>query len=325
MKNWKKNIKSTLIGLLGLVCMANNANAEESNWPTGPITIITPWAVGGLADQINRAMSEYGKEHYGQPLLADNILGSGGAVAFTQYLKEKPNTHKLILGGEGSFAIAPLTMKVSYKYEDFVPIISIYSSTFILTSNPKTGVNNFEDFKNYVASGKKVRIAANGTAKSAASESLQTAALLTKMEANYQLIPYDGANEALTAVVSGEADFAVTHAALAKEFVKANNIKPIVAFDEKRLVDDVYDLDSVVQHGYDTWMTNMNAVFIRAGTSQAIIDKNYEILKKILETPKLQQTVKNMGMELDIRTGAEVDAYIKSTIQKVHNYYELLK
>lgn len=123
-----------------------------------PVTIITPWAVGGLADQINRAMSEYGKEQYGQPLLADNILGSGGAVALTEYTKEKPNTHKLILGGEGSFAIAPLTMKVAYKFEDFVPVINIYSSTFVLVTNPRTKVDSIPSLKEYIAKGKKSKL-----------------------------------------------------------------------------------------------------------------------------------------------------------------------
>ena len=86
MKNIKSTLKATLVGLLGLISVNTNA---EPNWPTAPVTIITPWAVGGLADQINRAMSEYGKEQYGQPLLADNILGSGGAVALTEYVKEQ--------------------------------------------------------------------------------------------------------------------------------------------------------------------------------------------------------------------------------------------
>lgn len=155
MKTWKSAIKASLIGLLGLVSINSMA---QTNWPTAPVTIITPWAVGGLADQINRAMSEYGKEQYGQPLLADNILGSGGAVALTEYTKEKPNTHKLILGGEGSFAIAPLTMKVAYKFEDFVPVINIYSSTFVLVTNPRTKVDSIPSLKEYIAKGKKSKL-----------------------------------------------------------------------------------------------------------------------------------------------------------------------
>ncbi|MDH2926692.1 tripartite tricarboxylate transporter substrate binding protein [Lonepinella koalarum] len=325
MKSWKKMLATVVAGVLSLSLLSGckeDKKAESASWPSQPVTIITPWAVGGLADQIARAMTEYGKEQYGQPLLADNILGSGGAVALTEYLKEKPNTHKLILGGEGSFAIAPLSMKVAYKFEDYVPIINIYSSTFVLLANPKVGVASFDDLQKLIATDKTVKIATNGTASS---EAMQVAALFTEMEGKFKIIPYEGANEALTAVVSGEVDFAVTHASLAREFVKAGNVNPVVAFNEKRLVDDVYNLDSVVEHGYDTWMTNICAVFIRAGTDQAIIDKNYTALKAILENPKLQATAKNIGLTLDIKDGAAVKAYIDSTIAKAEKYSKLVK
>ncbi|MGQ0286491.1 tripartite tricarboxylate transporter substrate binding protein [Pasteurellaceae bacterium 22721_9_1] len=319
MKNWKTAIKSCLVGLLGLCAITSQA---QPNWPTGPVTIITPWAVGGLADQINRAMSEYGKEQYGQPLLADNILGSGGAVALTEYVKEAPNTHKLILGGEGSFAIAPLTMKVAYKFDDFVPVINIYSSTFVFLANPKAKVDGMATLKDYIAKGKTVKVGVNGTNSS---EALQTAALLTELGAKFKLIPYEGANEALTAVVSGEVTFATTHASLAREFVKAGNVKPVIAFDEKKLVDEVYNLESVGDYGLDTWMTNTCAVFIRAGTDPAIVEKNYTALKTILENPKLQQTAKNIGLRLDIRDGKWVKDYIDSTMSKAEKYSKLVK
>lgn len=318
MKNWKSILKSAFISALSLCAI----NAQANNYPNSPITIITPWAVGGLADQINRAMSEYGQEQYGQPLLADNILGSGGAVALTEYLKEKPNTHKLILGGEGSFAIAPLSMKVNYKLDDFVPVINIYSSTFVLIANPRTKVENMASLKERIATGKKIKVATNG---SASSEALQSAALLTELGAKFQIIPYEGANEALTAVISGEVDFAVTHASLAREFVKAKQINPVIAFDEKKLVDDVYNLESVADYGLDTWMTNICAVFIRAGTDQAIIDKHYQALKAILENPKLKQTAKNIGLNLDIKDGKAVQTYIESTLAKAEKYSKLVK
>ena len=81
--------------------------------------------------------------------------------------------------------------------------------------------------------------------------------LLDEMGIEFKVIPYEGANEALTAVVSGEVDFAVTHASLAKEFVKAGDISPVIAFSDKKLVDEVYNLESVGEHGYDTWITNI--------------------------------------------------------------------
>lgn len=325
MKKVKKLLASVMVMMLGVTaigCQSKGASGEATeNWPTEAVTIICPWAVGGLADQVNRAMSEYGKDLLGQPLLADNVLGSGGAVALTQYLQEKANSNKLIFGGEGSFAIAPLTSEVAYKFEDFIPVINVYSSTFVLSANPKTNVDSFKALEEY-AKNNVIKVATNGTASS---EAMQCAALLNEMGANYQVVPYDGANEALTAAVSGEVDFAVTHASLAREFVKSGDVNPVVAFDEKKLVDEVYNLDCVVDYGYDTWMTNVCAVFMRAGTDQAIVDKMYDVLNQILTNEKFLATADNIGVNIDIKNGDEVKAYIDSCMEKAEKYAKLVQ
>lgn len=266
-------------------------------------------------------MSEYGKEALGQPLLADNILGAGGAVALTEYLKEEPNSHKMIFGGEGSFAIAPLASEVEYSLEDYVPVINVYSSTFILSANPKVGVNDFESLEGYGASNL-IKVGANGAANA---EALQVAGLLNEMGIDFKIIPYEGANEALTAVVSGEVDFAVTHASLAKEFVKAGDINPVIAFSDKELVDEVYNLEGVGQHGYDTWITNICAVFMPAGTDEAVVKKAHDSLLTILENPDFLKTAENMGVNIDTMPGEEVNSYIKSVVAKAEKYSKLVK
>lgn len=301
-------------------CRKKETNSGE-NWPSGPVTIITPWAVGGLADQVNRAMSEYGKEAFGQPLLADNILGAGGAVALTEYLKEEPNSHNLIFGGEGSFAIAPLASEVEYALEDYVPVINVYSSTFILSANKSVGVDSFESLEQYGASNI-VTVGVNGAANA---EALQVAGLLDEMGVEFKLIPYEGANEALTAVVSGEVDFTVTHASLAKEFVKAGDINPVLAFSDEKLVDEVYNLDGVGEHGYDTWITNICAVFMPAGTDEAVVKKAHDAILSILENPDFLKTADNMGVQIDPMPGDKVDEYIKSVVDKAEKYSKLVQ
>lgn len=298
---------------------AEDTSAE--NWPTEPVTNITPWAVGGLADQVNRAMSEYGEEAFGQPLLADNILGSGGSVALTEYLKQEPNSHTTIFGGEGSFAIAPLASEVEYELKDYVPIINVYSSTFILSSNPSTKVESFKDLEEY-GSSNTVQVGTNGSANA---EALQVAGLLNEMGIDFKIIPYEGANEALSAVVSGEVDFAVTHASLAKEFVKSGDIHPVLAFSDEKYVDEVYNLESVGDHGYDTWMTNICAVFMRAGTDEEVVQKAYDSYLKILENPDFLKTAENIGANIDPMTGEEVKEYIESVVDKAKKYSELVK
>ena len=43
-------------------------------WPSSPITVVCPWAVGGVVDIVNRKLASYGEEVFGQPVVAPMIL-----------------------------------------------------------------------------------------------------------------------------------------------------------------------------------------------------------------------------------------------------------
>ena len=73
------------LALVTIVCSLFAAGKKEAatpeQWPDGAATVICPWAVGGVADIVNRKMATYGQEMLGQPVLATNELGAGGNVA----------------------------------------------------------------------------------------------------------------------------------------------------------------------------------------------------------------------------------------------------
>lgn len=73
------------LALVTIVCSLFAAGKKEAatpeQWPDGAVTVICPWAVGGVADIVNRKMATYGQEMLGQPVLATNELGAGGSVA----------------------------------------------------------------------------------------------------------------------------------------------------------------------------------------------------------------------------------------------------
>ena len=74
------------LALVTVVCSLFAAGKKEAatpeQWPDGAVTVICPWAVGGVADIVNRKMATYGQEMLGQPALAPNDLVAGdGSVA----------------------------------------------------------------------------------------------------------------------------------------------------------------------------------------------------------------------------------------------------
>ena len=320
----KKIFRVLAICILALVTALPSFAAKKvsvENWPNKPVIITVPWAVGGLADQANRALAQYGQKYLGQPVVPDNKIGAGGVVALTEYLREKPNSVKLIYGGEGNFAIGPLFNPVPFKWEQYAPVVNIYKSNFVMVANPKIGVKSLADLKEY-GKDKKIIFAVAGLNSS---EYLMISALLTEMGLDFEGVSFDGANEAMTATLSGDTVIGITHASLAKEFVKTNRLTPVVVFDEKPMKDEIYDLECVADYGYDTFLVNRCILLMPAGTDPAVIDKMYKAVLQIFEEPGFKETAENLGLTLDPIGPEECDKHIKDSMEKAQRFYNMLK
>jgi len=311
--------KVTTIISLGLLAFSAQANTDS--WPQKPITTVVPWAVGGLADQVNRAMAQFGTDEFGQPIIPTNRLGAGGVVALTEYLREKPNTTKIIYGSEGNFSISPKTNKVAYKWEDFTPIMNIYTSSFVLVANPKSGIKSFEDLQSYGAK-QKVLFGVNGLN---GTEFLIISALLSEMGIDYEAVGFNGANEAMNATISGDVALSVTHGSLAKEYVKAKKLEAILVFDEKPLKTDIYDLPPVTQFGYDTWIVNRMMMLTRKGTDPQLIEKIRSHFLNILQNPEFKKIADNLGVNIDPVDGEALNKHVMTTIEKVDRFWKVTK
>ncbi|QTQ12638.1 tripartite tricarboxylate transporter substrate binding protein [Treponema parvum] len=307
----------TVFLLASSVFAGGQKESGTLKWPEKEITVICPWAVGGVADIVNRKMSTFGSKYFGVPVIATNELGAGGNIALTNYLKNEPNSYNLIFGGEGGFSIAPNiagSEAIRFKYSDFEPIVNIYSAIFVMTANAKLNINNLDDLKAY-GQGKKLKIAVNGAA---GSEAFLVKALFKELGIEYELVSYNGANLALDAAAKGEALFAVSHQSQAKGNVEAGILKPIVVFNKDGVSNNVYNVRGVGSYGIKAYYPNTCCLFARKGTDPAVIGKIRDAYLKILQEPEVVELFKNLMIEANPMDKAEYDAHIQNVIDIVN-------
>ena len=65
-----------LVALLAL----SSLPAFGQSFPNRPITIVVPFAAGGLADASARQLATSLKDQLGQPVIVDNKVGAGGTI-----------------------------------------------------------------------------------------------------------------------------------------------------------------------------------------------------------------------------------------------------
>lgn len=67
--------------LLLLVPVASGVNAQTTDYPNKPVTIVTPFAAGSGPDAVLRIISEKLSRQWNQRVLVDNRPGGAGFIA----------------------------------------------------------------------------------------------------------------------------------------------------------------------------------------------------------------------------------------------------
>ena len=122
--------------LLAAVCAAPAALAQK--WPTRPLTLIVPGAVGSSTDNIARVYADRLAQQLGQPVVIDIKAGGNGAVGARALAAAKPDGYTLMMPGNSIIVLATYTVKnASYDPEkDFVPVAQVVAIPFgIATGN----------------------------------------------------------------------------------------------------------------------------------------------------------------------------------------------
>ncbi len=93
--------------LIAAPLLLANLPAWAQNWPIKPIRWIVPYAAGGPADALVRAIAPKLAEILGVPVVVDNRGGAGGSLALDLLAKSAPDGYTIALGGTGTHSLNP--------------------------------------------------------------------------------------------------------------------------------------------------------------------------------------------------------------------------
>ena len=320
----KKVVLFALMVLMSFGSLFASGKSEAAgarNWPNGAVTVICPWAVGGVADMVNRKTAAFGPEYLGVPILATNELGAGGNVALTNFLKNEANSQNLIFGGEGSFSIAPNVDgadALRFTYDDYVPVINLYSAIFVMTAAADLDITDLESLEAF-GKGEKVKVAVNGMA---GSEAFLAKALFKELGLDLELVSYNGANLALDAAAKGETSFAISHQSQAKGSVEGGILNPVVVFDKAGVNNDVYhNVKGVGEYGYNAYFRNRCFILARKGTDPQIVSKIRDAYLSILKEGEVREFFDSLMIEYDPMEADEFDKHVSDVAEIVKSNF----
>jgi tripartite-type tricarboxylate transporter receptor subunit TctC len=79
--------------------------ARAQTYPSRPITLVVPFAPGGVSDVIGRILTQRMKASLGQTIIIETVAGASGSLGTGRVARAAPDGYTFIVGNVGTHAI----------------------------------------------------------------------------------------------------------------------------------------------------------------------------------------------------------------------------
>lgn len=140
-------LRTALASLACLVLSPDAALAQTSDFPTRPVTIVTPFPAGSGPDAMLRLVSDRLSTLWKQRVLVDNRPGAAGFIAMDVAKKTRPDGYTLLqLDSEHLAALPHLYKQRNFvTLQSFDPVAALYRTPFLVTVSSQSKWNSVDD------------------------------------------------------------------------------------------------------------------------------------------------------------------------------------
>ena len=177
--------------------------AQAQDYPTRPVTLVSPAAPGGVIDRLCRILAQRFQEAWGKPITVEHRPGASNQIAAEYVSKAPADGHTLLVSPETTFVVNPsLYKRLPYDpLKGFTPISGLVIINQALILNPSVPA---ESVKELLALANKKPGGFNyGTFGLGSSAHLNMEMLQTLSGSKFTAVHYKGATPALTDVIGG--------------------------------------------------------------------------------------------------------------------------
>jgi tripartite-type tricarboxylate transporter receptor subunit TctC len=302
--------------LVAIAAATFATGAFAQAWPAKPIRVVVPFPPGGGTDIIARETSQRVAAATGWTFVIDNKPGAGGNLGVDAVAKSPADGYTLVIGQTSNLAINPtLYARMPYdSQKDLAPIVLLANAPLVMVTGMGTPYKTLADAVNAAkAKPGTLNFASpgNGTVAHLTSELFQKAAGVKT-----QHVPYKGAAQALTDVISGTVEFYTSSVPTLIGQIKNNKLRPLAVTSAKR-VDDLPNVPTINESGYKgfdavTWF----GLLAPTGTPKDVLARLNAEFNKALQQPELRKKLGDEGADPAGGTPEQFASLIKDDIAR---------
>lgn len=303
--------------LLGAALLAGLAGplAAQPQYPSRAITLIVPFAPGGIADVTARAVAEAMAKNLGQPVVVDNRPSAGSIVATQAVVGAKPDGHTLLLMSNGNAVSVGLFKKLPYDtLKDLQPVSTLGFFDLALFTAANSRFSTLQQAMQFAkANPGQLKL---GTIAVGSTQHLAGKLFETVSGADFLTVPYKGSPAVLLALRGGEIDLALEIVGPMLPHLQAGALKALAVTGNQRnpALPEVQTLQQAGIQGYN--VSSWNAIAVPVGTPPAIVERLNRAVREAIANPAVAGKLEKMGMRLQAGSPEQAQALLSSEIKR---------
>ncbi|MES2482542.1 MAG: tripartite tricarboxylate transporter substrate binding protein [Pseudomonadota bacterium] len=299
--------RRTLFASVGAAALAVSPTVVAQDFPSRPIRLVVPFPPGGALDAYVRAVQEDLGKALGQPVIAENLAGAGGAIGAQAVARARPDGYTLMAGTIQTLSMnAAVRSNLGYDpIKDFVPVVQTVMVNYILVVHPGLPVKTLPDLIAYAkANPGKVSYATSGTGSP---QHMAVALLQAKTEIDLLHVPYKGIGAVLNDLLAGQVLMTIADQASLLPHVKAGKLRAIAGASRRRIA-DLPELPTIAETAglSDYEAVAWQGLAAPASTPLAVVQRLNEAVNRVQTAPAMSERLRKMGFEL---VGGSADAF----------------
>ena len=287
--------------------------AVAQSWPSRPLTMVVPFAAGGGTDVLGRIVGRRLSEVLGQQVIIENVGGAGGMVGSARVVKAAPDGYQFVLGSRAD----AIYKNPLYNFAtDLAPVVLIADQPTLLVARKDFPADNLREFIAYAkANQASMQMASAGAGSTG---HLDCMLLNAAIGINVTHVPYRGGGPAMQDLIAGRIDYFCTLSATAKQQIEGKLVKAIAILSRDRS-SMLPGLASAQEQGLNFEASTWFGFFLPRGTPEPIIQKLHDATVAAMETPSVQERLKEVGavtVAPERRSPAYLQKFVASEIEK---------
>jgi tripartite-type tricarboxylate transporter receptor subunit TctC len=306
---------SALCLLVALAAVSFSHQSLADDYPNRRVRVIIPYTPGGTPDVLFRMVGQALSSKWGQPVVIENRPGGNTFIGTSALVNSPADGYTLMLTADNTFIINPLFYKsMPYQMSDLAPITLVASAPHMLAITKNAPAKSVQDFIAWAKS--KPDTIMYGTTGPAGLQRLSMELFSRIAGIKLMQVPYKGAPEAITAVLTGEVTASINSVASLLPHVAAGNMRTLGVASIKRVA-LAPDIPTIQEQGVPGFSSQGSfGLFGPAALPDAIRDKIQADVAAVLTQPEIRAYLVKRGFEPVGNSAAEFRAFIASETEK---------